>query len=993
MIDPDPDKPHFSGSGLIYNPKQNPGMNYLLKHMLLLFTLAGMTLGLYAQESHILRGSVMDSKSHEALPGATIILEGTQTGTVTKTDGTFILRNIQKESTRVRVSFMGYSSALVPCSFNGKNELIIEVEMDPAATDLDEVRVLGQAEGQSKAFLEQRVAVNIKNIVSSEQIVKFPDMNAAEVMQRIPGITVQRDQGEGRYVQLRGTPPEMTNFNINGEQIPSPEGGVRYVGLDVIAADQIEFIEVTKVLTPDMDADGIAGNVNIITKSARDSIPRISASVAAGYNNLMGTGNQQLQFSYGQRLKKFGFQINASYYNNNQGSHNMEYDYSRGPVLSQAQSGDTAVGAENFHILYEDIELRHYTLNRKRTGLSASLDYRFNKNNTLYLRGMYNQFSDNESRQRMTHSLSDANTLLDYRETSIHRDVRNRLELQNIISFNLGAEHRIFLGSLLDYEFSYSVATEEVPNYIFADFNQRGIDVHIDKTDPVWPRVAYIDEQDSLDAINLSSYDFDELTFRSSQIRDENKTAKINLEIPYLMGNKMGGYFKLGAKVRFKNKERDNQARVYNNYFETVRLYSQIGPPLNLTTVMGDFEELDLLGYGYELTNMVDPIKMRDFFEKHPQHFKYDEQDTWEDTYQEDYTASEDVYAAYMMIRHNISKLMLMGGLRYERTNLMYTAQDAWTDYSDGILKKNLKTDSRSKEFWLPQFQIKYSIDPRTNLRAALTYTYSRPNFNDIIPFRRESDNGDIDKGNPDLEYPFSMNMDLLAERYLPANGIISGGFFYKKIDNFIFNFVRRAHEGENFSLYGLKEITMAVNGIEAFVYGAEVQSQIRFSKIPGFFNNLGIYFTYTFTESSAYISKRYPQNEKDVIFNFDDYSSDFFTDSEETEEIPLPGQTKHTINMALFYDSPRFYVKLSGNFHTPFLYELGNDSELDVYYDRSFHLDFTANCQITENIDLFLDLINLTDAPLRYYMGSRDYFKQQEFYSWWGRVGIKLNF
>jgi hypothetical protein len=242
------------------------------------------------------------------------------------------------------------------------------------------------------------------------------------------------------------------------------------VGLDVIAADQIEFIEVTKVLTPDMDADGIAGNVNIITKSAQDSTPTISGSMAGGYNNLLGTDNEQIQFSYGQRLNKFGFQINSSYYNNNQGSHNMEYDYTRGPVQSLAY--DTTVGAENFYILYDDVELRHYTVNRKRIGLSANFDYKLNDKHAFYLRGMFNQFSDNEVRRRQLHSLSDANTLLDYRETSIHKDVRERLEIQEITTFNLGGEHTLFLGSILDHEVAYAVATQEVPNYLFADFDQ-----------------------------------------------------------------------------------------------------------------------------------------------------------------------------------------------------------------------------------------------------------------------------------------------------------------------------------------------------------------------------------------------------------------------------------------------------------------------------------------------------------------------------------------
>lgn len=972
-------------------------LNRLLLLLFLIITNFSFTVN--GQQSYVITGKVSDEITGEPLPGAAIQIEKSALGTITNQKGEFRLNSITQYSVHLKVSFLGYEPQTILCEFTNQSSIDLNIKLKPGTENIEEVRVLGQAEGQTKAFLEQRLAENIKNVVSTEQIAQFPDMNAAEAMQRIPGITVQRDQGEGRYVQLRGTPPELTNFNINGEQIPSPEGNVRYVGLDVIAADQIEFIEVTKVLTPDMDADGIAGNVNIITKTAQSEKPSISASVAGGYNNLMGTGNQQLQFSFGERINKFGFQMNASYYNNNQGSHNMEYDYSRGPTLSDAQSGDSITGSENFHILYEDIELRHYTLNRKRIGLSANFDYKFNNNNIIYLRGMYNRFSDDETRRRKQHSLSDANTELEYRETSIHHDVRSRLINQEISTVNLGGVHTLFLESVLDYEVSYSVATEKMPNYMYADFDRGGIDIRINKTNPVWPRVEYIDAQDSADAFNYGAYDFNELTYRKSDVTDINETFKLNFKLPYLLSNNHGGYIKIGGKVRLKDKERDNKAQVFSRYYPVFlppprKIYSQTGPPLQLTTVQGDFEELNLLGQNYELTNMVDPQNMEDFYEEHPQHFKFDEQSTWEDTYQEDYTAEEDIYAAYFMVRHDIKKLMLLGGLRYEQTNLTYTAQDAWTDYEEGgILRKDIKSDSRTKKYWLPQFQAKYEINDRTNIRSALTYSYSRPNFDDIIPYRRVSDNGDIAKGNPTLDYPYSLNFDLLAEHYLPSNGIISGGLFYKKIDNFIFKFVRRAHEGENFNLYGLKEITMPVNGIEAFVYGAEVQTQTKLPMLPGFLKNFGVFLTYTFTESDAYISKRYPQNEKDIIFEFDDYNSEFFTNSDETEVIPLPGQAKHTVNAALFYETKKFYIKLSTNYHTAFLDELGNDSGLDVYYDKSLHMDFTANYQITKNLNCFIDVINLTDEPLRYYMGTRDYFKQQEFYSWWGRIGLKLNF
>ena len=292
--------------------------------------ITGANISLSAQ-NYIIRGKVKDYGTGDPLPGASIVVKGTQKGAVANIEGVFVLKNINQKKIELTVTFMGYEPYTQYHDFSKKNNPFYNISLRPSAAQLDEVVVNEKAKGQVKALLDQKKAENIKNIVSAEQIEQFPDMNAAEAMQRIPGITLQKDQGEGRYVQLRGTPPELTNFNINGEQIPSPEGDVRYVGMDIISADQIEFIEITKVLTPDMDADGIGGTVNIITKKAKSEKPKINATLAGGYNNLRKTNNYQVQFAYGQRYKKFGFNINGSYYRNDQGSDNMEFKYAKGP--------------------------------------------------------------------------------------------------------------------------------------------------------------------------------------------------------------------------------------------------------------------------------------------------------------------------------------------------------------------------------------------------------------------------------------------------------------------------------------------------------------------------------------------------------------------------------------------------------------------------------------------------------------------------------------
>ncbi len=528
--------------------------------LLIFFFITFLHIPIKAQQNNQINGKVVEASNGKALPGASVTIVTSKRNCITDQDGIFKIDDILDPTVTLLVRFIGYKDVTLLVDFSKNSNPYLKIRMVEVSSELKQIEVIGKAEGQQKAFTIQKEASNIKNIVSAEQIRQFPDVNAAEVVQRIPGITIQRDQGEGRYVQLRGTSPEFTNFSINGEQISSPESGARYVGLDVIAADQIDLIEVTKVITPDMDGDGIAGNINIITKSASDTIPDIAASMSGGYNNLMKTGNYQLQFSYGQRVKKFGFQINASYFKNNQGSHNMEYDYTRGPILGQAQ--DSTEG-ENFYILYKDIELRHYTITRERIGLSANLDFKPNMYNTYYLRSMFNLFSDNEQRRRIQYEFSDANDLVTYREADITRDLKDRIKNQTIRTINLGAEHQFKNNAKLDYEVSWSEATENQPDRMETSFDNGGITMVIDKTDPKWPLVTFPYVSDSIDAYTWKNYEFNDLMFFKSTVKDQNYTAKINLTLPYQLKTSGDGFIKTGFKIRTKNKTRDHEVQVF----------------------------------------------------------------------------------------------------------------------------------------------------------------------------------------------------------------------------------------------------------------------------------------------------------------------------------------------------------------------------------------------------------------------------------------------
>jgi TonB-dependent receptor len=925
----------------------------------------------WAQKNLSLKGRIVDAGTRMPLQGATVFIPETGNGNVSERDGSFLFEKIDIETGQIIASFIGYQPDTIFFDFENKSLLEIDFFLLEDAITMSQVEVTGKLEGQMKALAEQRVASNIKNIVDAAQMIQFPDLNAAQSIGRIPGITLQRDQGEGRYVQLRGTPPELSNFSINGEQIPSPEGGIRYVALDVVPIDQLSSIEISKALTPDMDGDAIGGTVNLKTKTAKDSIPELRATLAGGFNNLSEKGQYNVQFAFGQRFGDFGFYMNASFLDDKRASHNMEFDFNESRF-----SGDTS-----FRIHYDDVQLRYYDINRQRTGLSGTWDWNPNPNQKITFNVLYNRFIDDEKRSRARYNIGSGflTSETSSREAKIERDLRDREKIQTISSANLGGEHK-FGPFQVDYLFSYSDAREHIPDRMDINFVNDLVNLDLDLSEPNFPRIFYPREKDSVTVHNPADYEFDELLLQNTLTTDKNTTGRINLSKKYFLGGGNGA-IKIGGKIRSKVKERNNTGKVYHKYFETFavnsiydsvrQIYNQIGPEFSLETVAGSFQPNNLLNKGYQLGITPDLEKSREFIDFYSQNFKLQESDTKEESIAEDFYAEEDIYAAYGMVTHYWNDWMFLGGVRYEKTKIHYEGFDLrFKEFSDAFEGADTLQSDKNYEFLLPQFHLKYSPNPSVNYRAALTWTYSRPNFDDILPYRQsELDSRQISQGNPDLKFASSLNLDILAEKYLPRGGILSGGFFYKKIDDFVYYLEQRIFV-ENISRPGWYFVKTAQNGLNANVMGAEVSWNQKFFNLPGQFSNFGLYFNYTYTWSKAEIAPR--QGEKEFI--------------------NLPGQSPHALNLALYYDGPKFYAKISGNFNDTFLDELGIKDTWDIYYYKNFNLDFNCNYYLNDKFQVFLNVNNLTNQPLKYYIGEPSRIKQQEFYSWWAYFGLRMS-
>lgn len=901
-----------------------------MKLKILLFGVPLLLLGTVAfAQRAIIKGRITDQKSKEPLTGATIAVTGTNNAAATNLSGEYQFY-VNSGTVSLTVRYLGYQDTTISVSLKSNELKVLNVAMSGRQRNLNNVVITGYTQGQAKALNQQKNADNIKNIIAADQIGRFPDPNAAEALQRVPGVNIERDQGEGRYVSIRGLAPQFTNTSVNGEQIPSPEADVRFVALDAIPSDQLASIEVSKALTPDMDGDAIGGSINLITRTAQSRKADVSGSFGGGYNNLMGKPNLQGQLQYGQRFgkdEKLGLLFNGNYYHNDLGSDNLER------------------AVED-----NEMELRDYSLTRTRLGLSSSLDYKFNDHHEVYFKGLYSRFTDREQRRRYVFKPGDE---------EIEKLIKDRFEAQSVLSLNAGAKHT-FKSLFLDYEAQYSYGEQNTPYDNEAAF-VAGIPSNLDFSDSNFPKFR------ADDYTNNSLYEFDEIGYGKTKAKDKNLTAKFNIGVPYKLGSN-DGLIKFGAKVRSKKKE----YTIRQNTFEN------LGGVPNLDQFDGNPVKDEFFSGRYELGRPVAINRLMNYFNSNPGQFELQIEDKAIDEALEAFTAKEDVIAGYLMGRQQFNKLMVLGGIRYERTKVSYNSSDviiAENGDLEGIVPVS---GSNNYDFILPQLHLKYELTPLSNIRAALTWSYARPNFSEIIPAQEiNREDGAASAGNPALQPVSAVNYDLMYEHYFGSVGIVSAGLFHKKLDDFIY---RRILFNSPYPLTGTPsisgiDVTQAQNGNDAKVSGLEFAFQRRLTFIP-VLKDFSVYLNYTYTDSKAKIQSRNADSDN----------------ANATEEIRLPGQSENVGNASLAYEGKRFSLRSSLNFSGSFLSEVGGTKESDLFVKSRMQLDVSGSIAINSRIRFFAELLNITNQPLEVYQGSKTQTIQREFYSFWSRFGIKFN-
>ncbi len=883
-----------------------------------------------AQADGRVEGRFVTEESKLAIQGALIRLEELNLETTTRRDGSFVFPPVKSGQYTMTVQYLGAETQTRKVTVVDSQILAEQFQL-PSTRATEHMLVVGQAAGINRALNKQRISDSIISVVNADAIGQLPDANAAEALRRVPGVSIELDQGEGRKVSVRGLSPDLNSVTVNGVTVPSPSNGDRSVNLDVVPSDLLESLEVTKALTPDMDGNSVGGTVNIKSLSAfdrddlfykltvegshdentRQESPRLAATVSNIFSVGDGEDNLGVAAAVSWNKRKFG-------------SENVEtggeWDFDESPAT------------------LKEVEMRDYEITRERLGVTLNLDYKLTGQDDLYLRTLYSKFKDAELRQSIKAEFDPGLQpgtagALDGAE----RQLKDREETQTISSFVFGGSSRRDAWTI-DYSAGISEAKEDKPDARETTFkiDDTDGDYHLGsgkKPVVTGPELFY----------TASNYKLDKAEFSDSETSDRIVSVKLDLTRD-LNFDQYPGQIKFGAKATRRDK--DASETVFEAEDDSISLAGSAGKPVDY--------KLGRFGPGIDpdranaAVSGLEPVR--------------DE----EKSAVGDYDISEDINAAYLMGKVDIDNLRLLAGARYERTSFKTSGFGFDKDTDTVIANKS----SNSYGNLLPAVHARYKLSDDLQLRAAWTNSVVRPTFEQARSGYVKESGDEAEFGNPDLKAIESANLDLGIEHFIGRAGVVSAFVFYKDIDNFIYN----TDLGGAAQFSDFEKAEIAVNGKKAQVYGLELAFSKQFNELSYPFNGLLVSANATFADSEAKIEGR--------------------TDGALTSrDITLPGQADVTANFTLGYELDAVSLRLAANYKSSYLDEVNaTDKRHDIYVDDHTQLDFTGRYFVTDDLQLFVQATNLTDEAFYRYTGKSSNNAQYEEYGRTYKLGLTLS-
>jgi len=914
-------------------------------------------------------GTVTDA-SKAVIPGARVVISPGNIATATNATGNYTVSGLAVGTYTVTITAPGFSPLTETVTVrDGESQTLSDVLVVGSATEQVVVTAgSGPTQTMTQAVNQEITSANILNVLPESEIVALPNANIADAVGRMPGVTLQRDEGEGEYIQVRGLDPRLTNVTIDGVTVPAPEVAIQQVDLATIPDDMVQSIELNKTLSANQDADGIGGSVNLVTKTA-GTVPYLSMETTMGYTPIENTrylgkldATAGMRFGRTQRL---GLIVGLEGDYNGRGINDIE------PSPDINPDGSTVP-------YYDGVTLREYRYDRQREGATSSLDYKLSEHSTIALHFMLSNFRDYGDKWYYA-----VNTL---GKPKVYESLR-RPDLA-VGTLNLDGNH-IFNNSWVHWGSAVSRSREvnaggdpvaewspssALKKFDEANCNYIGTPTSIYR--PMWSSVCMFPNPNPADdTFNPQNYTLSEFRTTSGQAVELNLQEWAGMGFNYHLGG-LSSTFEFGGE--FRNSHAFEYA--YTPYYD----YSGSA---TVATFQSGFTDPHYYDGTYHNGPFTSWDKLNAYFHANPQLFTLDIGETAENSDSANFDLIERISAGYVMNTIDWPKFRLQTGFRTEGTQVRALGYYVSTDANGNWLGTTPETTTQSYVLPLPSVQARWQVASLTAIRAVYSRGVARPNPYDLVPYILDNGPDTLPRytiGNPNERPTHANNYDLLLEQELRPFGVIQTGYFYKQLSDPIVSVYSACtiagslcnfaggdtNPDDNNAPYVAQQ---NINAGNASVWGLEFSWQQRLSTLPGALRGLGMMANYSYADSHT---NRIPGR---------------------TDSPSLIGTARNAFNIEPSYEYGRFQL------HTGISYNGANDNAYqwfnnqpdpanntpgpsngplgDNFFYPHLQVDAQAGARLWHGLQLHVDGLNLTNEVFGFYDGQPQYMTQREYY------------
>jgi TonB-dependent receptor len=871
-------------------------------------------------------GKVQNEQTGALLEGARLRLAELGRETVAGREGAFSFARVPPGSYTLVVNYVGVASRTMTLEVSAGGTARLDVGLRAETGALEEILVTARIAGHGETLSIQRNAPTYRTVVSADALGQIREGNIGDALVRLPAVSVETRAGVQRTATIRGLAPQYNTVTIDGLRMTNVDGN-RDIALDSFPINLLGRVEVVKANTPDLPADAIGGTLNLITRSAFDKDePIVELELGGTYNDVRENWNQQAQVALGKRLgadETFGVFASLSYFHDERGYDTVESAYT--------------VSAQNLFTLNRALYYDRYEI-KDRIGAGVAFDYRPTDTDKYFFKVLYNydyrdlnhygtDWRPNPANVTSRQGSTVATTGGRVDSFAFYREPKNVFEM-----YIVGGENQ--LGDwTADYRTAWSQAEKGYPETIQIVNSFNGVNLTYDTSQRDFPAFQITNGVDINNPANLA--------FRQVQVTqvprvEDEWSYDANLAKDFFGAGGSQWNLKFGARITTKDAAQaqpatnrfatltGNTAAQLLEYHSTPGFMGEAAGHQRLLGFYPDWQRYQaLIDQGTGLTrNAGDNLFVAQTIPS------------------AEFDISEDIYGAYSQLTVDFDRLQVLLGLRWEETEINSRANRVVSNATQVLAVTPVNASSSYSEL-LPGLHLRYSAGENLQFRGAITKALSRPPPADLIPSVQE--NAQLNQriiGNPDLKPAESVNLDVSAEYYFSAAGVLSAALFHKDIENFVFSSSR-------FAADGVDERTRA-NGDGGKLLGLELVWNQQFTALPAPFDGLGVEANYTWLDSEG----KYPGR---------------------TDELTFVNAPDYIFNGILSYARGALDLRLSYNQMPDRLESVGGRQALDRYNAASDIVDFALRYDLKENYRLFLNVKNLTDEPVVAFQGTRE--------------------